>query len=226
MKIGDFGESIFLIKEYVTTQMFVQDNSRNMGGIIPFVAPEVLKGSKPNKVSDIYSFEMFLTEMLCPARSKSWADDCIPMLVHTKIIADERPTLPSQCTGLPSGPLGKFTGLIKKCWLTDITDRPDAKQILEELESTRRLVSPLEPENKNLTAMPKTLGFTASCTKPVHSSGLCLGNLWGYQGQLPSRGERNWQEIFQPNYCGLMTQMLAYSSQLQLQIGLGKTDQS
>ena len=73
-----------------------------MAGTIPFVAPEVLKGSKLNEVSDIYSFGMFLTEMLCPARSNPWADDCIPMLVHTKILADERPTLPSQCMGLPS----------------------------------------------------------------------------------------------------------------------------
>ena len=82
--------------------MSVQDNSRNMAGTIPFVAPEVLKGSRLNEVSDIYSFGMFLTEMLCPARSNPWAHDCIPMLVHTKILADERPTLPSQCMRLPS----------------------------------------------------------------------------------------------------------------------------
>ena len=96
MKIADFGESVFRAKEYVTTQIgTIQDNSRQIGGIIPFVAPEILEGIKPNKMSDIYSFRMFPIELLRPTRSKPWADDCIPMLVYTKIHANERSTLPS-----------------------------------------------------------------------------------------------------------------------------------
>lgn len=101
VEIGDFGESVFLAKEYVTTQIgTIQDNSRQMGGTIPFVAPEILEGIKPNKMSDIYSFGMFLIELLCPTRSNPLADDCLPMLA----LSTQRSLLMNVPHCLPSVP--------------------------------------------------------------------------------------------------------------------------
>jgi len=66
VKIGDFRESILEAKELVTTHVAMQDPSRHCGGTIPFVAPEILKGENPTKPCDMYSFGMFLVELLQP----------------------------------------------------------------------------------------------------------------------------------------------------------------
>lgn len=75
VKIGDFGESILDAKEVIMTKMSSQEPSHG-DGTIPFVAPEILKGRKPSKLSDIYSFGMFLVELLVPSWSNPWDGVC------------------------------------------------------------------------------------------------------------------------------------------------------
>lgn len=144
IKIGDFGESLTEAKEFVTTQASMQDPSRHIAGTIPFVAPEILNGEKPTSMSDIYSFGMFLIELLRPDRSNPWANECRPILVQSKVLANERPTLPSQCDGLPPKALKNVTDMIKKCWAENATDRPSAADIVCEIEKIRNNLSPSE----------------------------------------------------------------------------------
>lgn len=144
IKIGDFGESLTEAKEFVTTQASMQDPSRHIAGTIPFVAPEILNGEKPTSMSDIYSFGMFLIELLRPDRSNPWANECRPILVQSKVLANERPTLPSQCDSLPPKALKNVTDMIKKCWAENATDRPSAADIVCEIEKIRNNLSPSE----------------------------------------------------------------------------------
>ena len=135
VKVGDFGESLFDAKEFVTTQASAQDQSRQCGGTIPFMAPEMLNGGKPNKMCDVYSFGMFLVELLEPEWSNPWEKECRPMLIPSKVLADQRPALPSHCDGLPSVLLDRFIGLIQRCWRQNPMVRPTAESIAQELES-------------------------------------------------------------------------------------------
>ncbi|PFX24310.1 Dual specificity protein kinase shkC [Stylophora pistillata] len=140
VKIGDFGESILDAKEVITTQMSSQELSRG-GGTMPFVAFEILKGGKPSTLSDIYSFGMFLVELLVPSWSNPWDGVCRPMLIPSKVLANERPTLPSYLDGLLPDILDSYTDLIKKCWVQNPKERPSSLAIVRELESIRTRIS-------------------------------------------------------------------------------------
>ena len=95
IKIGDFGEDRVEHKEYLMYQLSSQDPTNNAVGTIPFVAPEVLKGGKPTKQSDVYSFVMLLIELLCPSRTNPWADDYKVPCTSSYILEKKCPTLPS-----------------------------------------------------------------------------------------------------------------------------------
>ena len=137
VKIGDFGESILDAKEVVTTQMSSQDPSRGGGGgggTMSFVAPEILKGEKPTKLSDIYSFGMFLVELLEPGWNNPWDGVCRPMMIPSEDLANERPTLPSHRDGLLPDILENYNDLIRKCWVENPVDRPNSASIVREIE--------------------------------------------------------------------------------------------
>ena len=148
VKIGDFGESILDAKEVITTKMSSQEPFRG-GGTMPFVAPEILKGGKPSMLSDIYSFGMFSVELLVPSWSNPWDGVCRPMLIPSKVLANMHPTLPSYLDGVLTEVLGSYTGLIKKCWVENPTERPSLLAIVCELESIRnKISSPRIPDPK------------------------------------------------------------------------------
>lgn len=108
---------------------------------LPFVAPENLKWGKPSTQSDIYSFGMFLVELLVPSCSNPWDGVCRPMLIPSKVLANERPTLPSYLDGLLPEVLNSYTDLIKKCWVENPLERPSSLVIFCELESIGTRIS-------------------------------------------------------------------------------------
>lgn len=63
------------------------------------------------------------------------------MLVTSKVLANERPTLPSQCDGLPPEALERFSSLIKRCWDGNPSNRPTATGIVREIESIKSQLS-------------------------------------------------------------------------------------
>ena len=67
------------------TQVSSQEVKGAAGGTIPFTAPEVLKGGTPTNESDMYSFGMFLIELLYPRRSNPWAEDCKPQCILSNL---------------------------------------------------------------------------------------------------------------------------------------------
>ena len=133
---------------------------------MPFVAPEIIQGEPASKQSDIYSFGMFLVELLCPLWTHPWAKECRPMFIAGKVANNERPKLPSQCVGLSSIDQQTFVGLIKQCWIQNPLDRIKVADIVQEIELLQEKISPSQQtetgeskEGAKATTAPATAKF-------------------------------------------------------------------
>ena len=76
-------------------------------GIIPYIAPEVLRGLGNTKAADIYSFGILMWEIL--TGDKPYKDQPHDIHLVFKIIDGLRPTIPE---GTPDD----YISLMQKCW--------------------------------------------------------------------------------------------------------------
>ncbi|GBB92849.1 hypothetical protein RclHR1_20660002 [Rhizophagus clarus] len=118
------------IDEVRTDEVFISDlglcrpvkslKKYDIYGVIPFMAPEVLRGKPYTPASDIYSFSMIMWELtsgIPPFNNK--AHD---FQLSLSICRGERPEIienTPQC----------YVDLMKKCWNEDPTKRPTAKEV-------------------------------------------------------------------------------------------------
>ncbi|GBB91675.1 hypothetical protein RclHR1_19030001 [Rhizophagus clarus] len=89
-------------------------------GVIPFIAPEVLRGNPYTQASDIYSFSMIMWEFTSGVQPFINRDHDLELSVS--IGKGERPEIienTPQC----------YVDLMEKCWNEDPLKRPSAKEI-------------------------------------------------------------------------------------------------
>ncbi|RIA83568.1 kinase-like domain-containing protein [Glomus cerebriforme] len=95
------------------------DDNENYG-IIPYMSPEIFKGQKYTKASDIYSFGMIMWEFITGKRP-FW-----DRIHDTQLIIEMCDGLrPPIFTNAPEG----YIDLMKECWHSDLDKRPTATVI-------------------------------------------------------------------------------------------------
>ena len=119
------------------------------GGTIPFTAPEVLKGATPTNESEMYSFGMFLIELLYPRRSNPWAEDCKPQCILSNLTNKKRPSLPKGDIAFPDEMSERFLQVIKGCWNEDPLQRPPIVGLIKKLEAIESCFGLQFSENSN-----------------------------------------------------------------------------
>jgi serine/threonine protein kinase len=90
-------------------------------GVLPFIAPEVLKGKSYTQSSNIYSFSMIMWEFT--SRIPPFNDKTYDIQLALSICKGKRPEIienTPQC----------YVDLMKKCWDEDPLKRPSASEIL------------------------------------------------------------------------------------------------
>ncbi|EXX74569.1 Cmk1p [Rhizophagus irregularis DAOM 197198w] len=91
-------------------------------GVIPFMAPEVLRGKSYTPASDIYSFSMIMWELT--SGIPPFNDRAHDIQLSLGICKGERPEIienTPQC----------YVDLMKRCWNEDPLKRPSSKEVLE-----------------------------------------------------------------------------------------------
>src|SRR5213078_1001116 len=91
-------------------------------GVLPYIAPEVLRGNPYTKASDIYSFGIIMWEMT----------SCVPALSHLPhdfylsldICQGKRPKIIKDTEV-------EYAELMKRCWDPDPNKRPTAEDLIE-----------------------------------------------------------------------------------------------
>jgi serine/threonine protein kinase len=91
-------------------------------GVLPYMAPEVLRGYQYTKAADIYSFGIIINEFL----SEEIPFNDIPhdYILAIKICKGLRPKI---CEGMPK----ILADLIMKCWDAEVENRPTARELYQ-----------------------------------------------------------------------------------------------
>jgi serine/threonine protein kinase len=94
----------------------------NIYGVLPFMAPEVLRGKPYTSASDIYSFSMIMWEFISGVTP--FNDEAHNLQLSIRICKGERPKIienTPQC----------YVELMKKCWDEEPLKRPSASEIFD-----------------------------------------------------------------------------------------------
>ncbi|POG60391.1 kinase-like domain-containing protein [Rhizophagus irregularis DAOM 181602=DAOM 197198] len=110
-KIGDLG-----LSQAVNNRL----SNNEIYGVIPYIAPEIFKGSEFSQKSDIYGFGMIMWELTTGC--KPFADVEHDHTLIYKILDGERPKITDDTPKC-------YTNLMKSCWDPDPKKRPSIKEI-------------------------------------------------------------------------------------------------
>ncbi|POG67529.1 kinase-like domain-containing protein, partial [Rhizophagus irregularis DAOM 181602=DAOM 197198] len=94
-------------------------------GVLPFMAPEVLRGKSYTPASDIYSFSIIMWELTSGV--PPFNNRAHDIQLSLSICKGERPEIienTPQC----------YVDLMKKCWNEDSSERPSSKEVLSIIE--------------------------------------------------------------------------------------------
>jgi serine/threonine protein kinase len=95
-------------------------------GVLPYMAPEVLRGHPYTKAADIYSFGIVMNEFL--SEEIPFDDISHDYILAVRICKGLRPKI---CEGMPK----IFADLIMKCWDAEVENRPTAKELYQVLKT-------------------------------------------------------------------------------------------
>jgi serine/threonine protein kinase len=95
-------------------------------GVIPFIAPEVLRGKSYTSASDIYSFSMIMWEFTSGV--SPFNDKAHDLQLSLSICKGERPEIIENTPHC-------YVDLMKKCWDEDPLKRPSSEKVLDIIEN-------------------------------------------------------------------------------------------
>ena len=117
LKISD---SITLISDLGLCQPANNERKKGVYGILPYVAPEVLRGSQYTKAADIYSFGIIMNELM--SEEIPYHDIPHDQILTFGICKGLRPKISEDTPKL-------LADLIMKCWDAKVESRPTAKEL-------------------------------------------------------------------------------------------------
>ncbi|RGB36603.1 kinase-like domain-containing protein [Rhizophagus diaphanus] len=115
----DFVHRDFHTSGNILIEIIENDSYSNIYGVISYIAPEIFKGIKFSKSSDIYCMGMIMWELTTGC--KPFANVEHDVDINYKIIDGKRPNNTPE----------DFANLIKKCWNPDPKMRPSATEVCE-----------------------------------------------------------------------------------------------
>lgn len=105
-----------------------------------WLAPEVLNGEVHTMASDIYPFGLVMWELL--TWKTPWEAEAHYSIQIVNLVArGHRPTLPDNPADLPGDPcpfLEQYTELMKDCWDTNPSNRPNYSSIVARLTDLKK----------------------------------------------------------------------------------------
>jgi serine/threonine protein kinase len=135
----------FMISDLGLCRPVNQPNKKNgIYGVLPYMAPEVLRGKPYTKAADIYSFGIIMWEMTSGVPSFHNIPHDHHLLLD--ICRGKRPEI-------IEGTIPEYTELMKRCWNNDPKKRPTAKE-LRHIFFKWKNVYPMEKDKKKRIPIP------------------------------------------------------------------------
>ena len=95
---------------------------KDIVGVMPYIAPELFVGDAYSQKSDIYAFGILMWEI--SSREKPFHELVHDKLLALRIFKGLRPTITNDTPQF-------YRDLMQKCWHSDPTQRPTAKEIYQ-----------------------------------------------------------------------------------------------
>ncbi|EXX78229.1 Mkk2p [Rhizophagus irregularis DAOM 197198w] len=176
-QIGDLGLS----------QPANSTSNNEIYGVIPYIAPEIFKGSPFSKKSDVYCMGMIMWELT--AGCKPFANVEHDFILIFKILDGERPEITLDTPEC-------FANLMKSCWDPDPEKRPSMKEVRntlvswslrninieqfiqaeikrKELIKSKKLPKFINPHSKAIYTSRLLSFFISKCSSIYSSKGIC-----------------------------------------------------
>ena len=115
----------FYISDLGLCQTTSSFKKKGICGVIPFMAPEVLRGKPYTLASDVYSFSMIMWEFT--SGITPYHDRAHDLQLCLSICKGERPEI---VEGTPQC----YINLMEECWNEDPSKRPSALEVLNDIE--------------------------------------------------------------------------------------------
>jgi len=172
------------------------NNNNNIYGVLPYIAPEILRGQNYTKASDVYSFGIIMYEVICglPPYHEVSHDENLAM----KICLGFRPRFNTKASQL-------IVQLIKRCLDENPLNRPTAEEISNILDTwcnyfdkqteLQKQIEEADGINNNLTTniIPPT---SLSLSYETHSEAIFTSRLLNFNN-LPE--PKNSDEYYKRN---------------------------
>ncbi|GES84517.1 kinase-like domain-containing protein [Rhizophagus clarus] len=117
-------EYVAYISDYLYPYQFTKFKE-NICGVIPFMAPEVLRGEPCTSASNIYSFSMVMWELI--SGTSPFNDRAHDFQLALNICKGERPEITENTPQF-------YIDLMEKCWDDDPSKRPSTSEVLDIIE--------------------------------------------------------------------------------------------
>ena len=102
-----------------------KEKQEGIYGVLPYVAPEVLRGSQYTQAADVYSFGIIMNEFM--SEEIPYNDIPHDQILTVRICNGLRPNISDDTPKL-------LADLIKKCWDAKSENRPTARELVRVLE--------------------------------------------------------------------------------------------
>ncbi|GBB85296.1 hypothetical protein RclHR1_11860003 [Rhizophagus clarus] len=153
-----------LFSDFGLCRLADQPNTENtIFGVLPYVAPEILRRKTYTKAADIYSFGMIMWEMT--SGSISFHDVPHDAILAIKICQGFRPEI-------IEGTTPEYAELMKRCWDRDPAERPTAEELKNffyewsekhPIEMDEEMRTPIPDENEGELEIYSTSKFDINC---------------------------------------------------------------
>ncbi|CAB4441057.1 unnamed protein product [Rhizophagus irregularis] len=140
------------ISDFGLSKSADQSIDYKISGVLPYIAPEVLRGEPYTKASDIYSLGVIMWEFTSGVPAFNNRHDDINLSLDI-------------CRGLRpeiiEGTEPDYEKLMKRCWNTDPNKRPTADELAEVFDvlSTKFIIPMKDEERKSVPAIPENKSY-------------------------------------------------------------------
>ncbi|CAB5185748.1 unnamed protein product [Rhizophagus irregularis] len=123
---NNYNNNKWIIADLGLAQPANNTSNNEIYGVIPYIAPEIFKGSSFSKESDVYSMGMIMWELTAGCKPFANVEHDVNLIL--KILDGKRPEITEDTPEC-------FANLMKNCWNPDPKERPCIKDIHDTLVS-------------------------------------------------------------------------------------------
>ncbi|POG64961.1 kinase-like domain-containing protein [Rhizophagus irregularis DAOM 181602=DAOM 197198] len=135
-------ENILLVSDFGLCRLVSQPNKNDeICGVIPYIAPEVLRGKPYTKAADIYSFGIIMWEMT--SGIPAYCDVPHDLNICLNICRGDRPEI-------IKGTMPEYVELMERCWDNEPEKRPTAKELANTFDEWNKKYPMEEDEEKRI----------------------------------------------------------------------------